>query len=220
MGLAHQLELALQDHKKVLVKAKKLKSRHPTLKLKVMKKITFLGLLCMLLLESTLMAQVENRRGGFNQGFNANDPIVFVERGIEFYVFLDGTFDFNTRPFDSQGGVFFRRGQANNGTNFGNYGVVINTDSFGRIRRVGNVFINYDRFDRVSRVGSVFMNYNRIGLLSRVGGLAINYNRAGHLVGFVGHVNGQQFVRQHTYYGSTAGIVNGPSSGLFFRPTE
>ena len=26
------------------------------------------------------------------------DPIVFTERGVEFFVFADGQFDFNTRP--------------------------------------------------------------------------------------------------------------------------
>ena len=182
-----------------------------------MKKITFLGILSMLLLESTLMAQVNDRRGGWNQAFQAHDPLVFLERGIEFYVFLDGTFDFNTRPFDSQGGVFFRRGQNTNGTDFGNYGVVITTDTFGRIRRVGNVFINYDRLNRVSRVGSVFMSYNRAGLLSRVGGMIINYNRAGQVVGIVGQVNAPFGYGYHTYYGPTAGIVNSGSSGIFYR---
>ena len=29
---------------------------------------------------------------------NFDEPISFVERGIEFYVFANGEFDFNTRP--------------------------------------------------------------------------------------------------------------------------
>ena len=34
---------------------------------------------------------------------NFDEPISFVERGVEFFVFLNGDFDFNTRPEDSQG---------------------------------------------------------------------------------------------------------------------
>lgn len=180
-----------------------------------MKKITLLGLLGMFLIGNTMMAQLDHRRGGFN----FDDPIVFVERGIEFYVFLDGTFDFNTRPFDSQGGVFFRRGQQINGTNFGNYGVVISTDSFGRIRSVGNVFINYDRFNRVTRIGTVFLGYNRHSL-NRVGGMIIHYNRRGQIVSMFGRVNRGATVNTNTYYGPSRGIVSGGASGIYYRQTE
>jgi hypothetical protein len=30
--------------------------------------------------------------------FRNAEPIVFMERGVEFFVFADGQFDFNTRP--------------------------------------------------------------------------------------------------------------------------
>ncbi|WP_415060069.1 hypothetical protein [Flavobacterium sp.] len=133
------------------------------------------------------------------------EPIVFMERGIEFFVFLNGDFDFNTRPNDSHGGIFYRRGGTRGTTAVAvNYGVRIEHDSFGRVRRVGNTFINYDSRNRVSRIGSIFMNYNRFGL-SRIGGMEIVYNRRGMIVDTIGHVNGWRGNHGYahtTYYGN------------------
>src|SRR5699024_6396667 len=70
-----------------------------------------------------------------------------------------------------------------------NYGVKIEHDNMGRVRRVGNVFVNYDAYGRIMRVGSVYMAYNRYAL-DRVGGLQIIYNRRGQIVDMVGAVNG------------------------------
>ena len=125
--------------------------------------------------------------------FNDAEPISFLERGIVFYVFPDGQFDFSTQP--SQGDYFFRSGRRGSNINRGpaanNFGGVrIQRDNFGNIRRVGNVFINYDFNNRISRIGSVFMQYNRFAL-SQVGGLRIIYNRFGQIVDFVGSVNGE-----------------------------
>jgi hypothetical protein len=131
--------------------------------------------------------------------FRNADPIVFTERGIEFFIFPDGQFDFNTRPSTgSTGGMYYKAGKKNgmNKTygapaNYrnGNYGVKVEHDNMGRVRRIGNVMINYDSNDRVKRVGSVYMTYNRYAL-ERVGGLEIIYNRRGQIVDIVGAVKG------------------------------
>jgi hypothetical protein len=129
--------------------------------------------------------------------FRNDDPIVFVERGIEFYVFPDGQLDFNTRPTTSSGMYYKskdRKGMnrtygAPNDNRNGNYGVKVGHDSQGRVRQVGNVFLNYDVNDRVKRIGSVYMTYNRYAL-ERVGGLEIIYNRRGQIVDIVGSVKG------------------------------
>ena len=124
------------------------------------------------------------------------EPIVFIERGVEFYVFADGQFDFNTRP--SEGDLYYKNGRRNVNKNFGapsirgNYGVKIEHDNFGRIRRVGNVFVNYDQNDRIKRIGSVYMSYNRFAL-SQVGGLEIIYNHRGQIIDFVGSVKDNYF---------------------------
>lgn len=131
------------------------------------------------------------------------EPIMFMERGIAFYVFPNGELDFNTQPASS-GTVVYRDGRRGvvNTTygapgrrsevryynNPGNYGVRIEHDNFGRVRRVGNVFINYDSANRVKRVGSVYMSYNSFAL-SQVGGLRIFYNRRGQIIDISGYVN-------------------------------
>jgi len=128
--------------------------------------------------------------------FRNADPIVFTERGIEFYIFADGQLDFNTRPSNSE--MHYREGRRSfENRSFGkhenyqdrNYGVKVERDNMGRVRRVGNVFVNYDAYGRIKRVGSVYMAYNRYAL-DRVGGLQIIYNRRGQIVDMVGAVNG------------------------------
>jgi hypothetical protein len=128
--------------------------------------------------------------------FSFEEPIAFTERGIEFFVFPNGEFDFNTRPNDSDGAYHFksagRRVTIEINRRPTNYGVRIEHDAFGRVRRVGNTFINYDYNDRVSRIGSVFMRYNRFAL-SQVGGLQIIYNRRGQIVDMFGSVKGRNY---------------------------
>ena len=135
--------------------------------------------------------------------YRYTQPILFVERGVEFLIFPDGSFDFNTdfSP-NSQGDVYYRRsrrGSVNrtfgapgtvyrHRTTFGNRGVLVTHDSYGRVRRIGNIFLNYDRQGRIKRIGTVYMRYRR-GLLKQVGGLHIQYNRHGDLIGTNGFVN-------------------------------
>lgn len=127
--------------------------------------------------------------------FRKADPIVFTERGVEFFIFPDGQFDFNTRP--STGDMYYKHGRRTSALNktYGapanvqnrNYGVKVEHDFAGKVRRIGNVMINYDANDRVKRVGSVYMTYNRYAL-ERVGGLQIIYNRRGQIVDIFGTV--------------------------------
>lgn len=134
------------------------------------------------------------------------EPIVFIERGVEFLIFPDGSFDFNTEISNNASSIYYRRNTRRSSINTtygvpstGNRvhysaprprGVVITHDANGKVRRIGNVFINYDRIGRIKRAGSVYMSYQRgNGLLRQVGGLRINYNRWGQLVHTSGIVN-------------------------------
>jgi len=138
--------------------------------------------------------------------FNQEEPIAFFEKGIEFFVFPNGEFDFNTRPQDSQGDYYYKTvttsRTATSERRTQNYGVRIEHDSFGRIRRVGNTFINYDNRDRVSRIGSVFMRYNRWAII-QIGGMQLVYNRRGELIDTIGTVkmssNGYCYTYQNQY---------------------
>lgn len=161
-----------------------------------MKKITLL--VASIFLMGGIVANAADRNDRRSPvDFRNADPIVFVERGVEFYIFADGQFDFNTRP--SNGEMYHKSGRRTSAVNrtYGrnanvqnrNYGVKVEHDNRGRVRRVGNVMINYDANDRVKRVGSVYMAYNRYAL-DRVGNLQIIYNRRGQIVDIVGAVKG------------------------------
>lgn len=177
-----------------------------------MKKITLL-VASILLFGSVAKASELNFTDGVERTrFDLNEPISFTERGIEFFVFANGEFDFNTRPNDSEGDYHFRsagkRTAKVNNRGPINYGVLIEHDSFGRVRRVGNTFINYDSRDRVSRIGTVYMRYNRYAL-TQVGGLQIIYNRRGEIVDMIGRVKRNSgFTFNNNYTASTYGNNN------------
>ncbi|MEM9680982.1 MAG: hypothetical protein AAF901_11725, partial [Bacteroidota bacterium] len=134
--------------------------------------------------------------------YDYSQPILFVERGVEFLIFADGSFDFNTELGNpNNGDYYYKRSSASrnlaNGTfgapgsaryHHGGRGVLVTHDRLGRVRRIGNVFINYDRQGRIKRAGTVYMTYRR-GLLRQVSGLHIQYNRRGQIVGTQGFVN-------------------------------
>ena len=156
-----------------------------------MKKIT------LLVASILLVGNVGNAQGLIKHSgedrmkFSFDEPISFTERGIEFFVFTNGEFDFNTRPEDSEGDYYYKTAgkRGNNQARPMNYGTRIEHDSFGRVRRIGNTFINYDNRDRISRIGSVYMKYNRTAL-AQIGGMQIKYNHRGEIVDTIGNIKG------------------------------
>jgi hypothetical protein len=180
----------------------------------IMKKITLLVASVLLLgnfAKASEIIKIADER--FVTRFSFDEPISFTERGIEFFVFPNGDFDFNTRPDDSHGGYQYKQaGKRTSDVNRGNnapvnYGVLVEHDSFGRVRRVGNTFINYDSRDRVSRIGTVYMRYNRFAL-TQIGGLQIVYNRRGEIVDMFGQVKGRRSGFTNSYYGSNEGYAH------------
>ena len=161
-----------------------------------MKKITFIIAAFILSFCTSYASEINFSRANFKSEnrFDHNEPIQFSERGIDFFVFPNGEFDFNTRPGDSNGNFYMKtagRRSFEININFENFGVRIERDNFGRIRRIGNTFINYDFQDRVSRIGSVFLRYNRFALI-QIGGLQLVYNQFGELVDTFGSVFSRQ----------------------------
>lgn len=160
----------------------------------IMKKITLLVASILLVGSAAKASEIITNSGEENRTrYSFDQPISFTERGIEFFVFPNGEFDFNTRQEDSQGDYFYKaagkRGASTLERRATNYGTKIEFDSFGRVRRVGNTFINYDSRDRVNRIGTVYMKYNRTAL-TRIGGMRIVYNRRGEIVDTVGRIKG------------------------------
>ena len=117
-------------------------------------------LLGMLIMVSSVEAnnghKLTNRIG---VNYSYDNAVNFVERGVEFFVFTNGEFDFDTR--------------------YRNIRIPIRRDFRGRIQRVGSVFINYDYFGNVTRIGNISMRYYR-GQLINVGNLRIQYDRWGY----------------------------------------
>lgn len=171
------------------------------LKLNVMRKIIVLLALLLGVFAFANAKEVNNNRLTNNwetTRFRHMQPLKFVERGVEFFVFPNGEFDFNTHPR-------YRRSRRNNvhfnisygtprsyhSSYYGSYNsgrsVRIEHDHLGRVRRIGNVFINYDRFGRIKRAGSIYMNY-RHNLLSNIGGLHIYYNRHHRIIRTTGYI--------------------------------
>ena len=136
---------------------------------------TGIFLIVTLILTTTIKA---NTHKILNSSFNVdkkryfNNTITFIEKGIEFHVFLNGDFDFNTH-FGNNSYADYRSRRTRI-----NKGIRVERDYNGRIRRVGNVFVNYNIRGYVTRIGAVFMRYSA-GNLVKVGGLRIHYNRWG-----------------------------------------
>ena len=98
--------------------------------------------------------------------YSYNNAINFFEGGIEFYVFINGDFDFYS--------------------NHTNRRIRIDRDFQGRIRRIGNVGLRYDFRGNVTRIGNIHINYFR-NRLSNVGNLQVQYDRWGQPI-FYGNV--------------------------------
>ena len=173
-----------------------------------MKKITLLVVASFILVGSMAYAS-ENPvfsdntdRRGYYIDYRDAEPIIFKERGIEFMLFPNGEFDFNTRPA-VRPRVNGTSG-APRGMDYGTSerGIRVEHDNFGRVRRVGNVYINYDAYGRVKRIGTIYMSYNSFAV-TKVGNMRIVYDRRGRIVdvfGFINHANGGYFYNPGTNY--------------------
>ena len=127
-------------------------------------------------------------------------PIVFVERGVEFSVFPDGSFDFDVLHETYYNGSNSRRTAVNASYATRNLHVqytsgrynrpMVIKDRFGNITRIGNTPIYYDCMGDVTQIGSVDIDYRRGNkTVSRVGGLRVNYNHWGQIIYTSGSVN-------------------------------
>ena len=178
----------------------------------IMKRVllVFASLLIGLTTASATEQHIQNSKTDFDKTkkYPYAQPIMFVERGIEFLIFPDGSFDFNTNINDGfYDDTYYRSISRRSNVNttrrgpnssikytsnrYSNRGVSISRDRDGKVRRIGNVYVNYDRYGRITRTGSIFMSYNRgkHSNLSRVGGLRVDYNRWGEIVNTHGKVN-------------------------------
>ena len=98
-----------------------------------------------------------------------DEAVSFIERGVQFHVFLNGDFEFDT-PNRQYYKYNNRRYQQNN--------IRIDRDYKGRIKRIGSNYIRYDYKGNVTRIGNIRIYYRR-GFVRKVGDLKVSYNNWG-----------------------------------------
>jgi len=166
-----------------------------------MKRVVLL-VLGMFMMVSSTEATNGNNLANENYRFYAyTNAVNFIERGIEFYVFPNGEFDFYPLYFNGrhQGFLDIRR-------NFN-----------GQIRSIENVRIRYDFFGNVTRIGDIFLRYRR-GRLVSVGNLNVRYNRWGEPI-FNGAVRNQFFVDNGVRFNLNIGVIYNYNDRFFSRNT-
>lgn len=98
-----------------------------------------------------------------------DEAVSFIERGVQFHVFLNGDFEFDS-PNRNYYKYNNRRYRQNN--------IRIDRDYQGRIKRVGSNYIRYDYKGNVTRIGNIKIYYRR-GFVRKVGALKVSYNNWG-----------------------------------------
>lgn len=125
--------------------------------------------------------------------YSYTNAINFSEQGIDFFVFINGDFDFDINY---------------------NRNIRINRDFRGRIKTIGNVSVRYDLRGNVTRIGDIYINYFR-NRITRVGDLRVSYDRWG-TPKFYGNIRNYYFdngIRFNVRYGDVCNF-NDP---FFFR---
>ena len=97
-----------------------------------------------------------------------DEAVTFIERGVQFHVFLNGDFEFDNP----------NRNRDYNNRRYSRNNIRIDRDYEGKIKRVGRNYIRYDYKGNVTRIGNIRIYYRR-GLIKRVGNLKVSYNSWG-----------------------------------------
>lgn len=135
---------------------------------------------------------------GITNRYRPVQPIRFVERGVVFFVYPDGTFDYESsrtlytpnrrRSVSATWNSPGVHVSYNSGSRYNRRGVRVTRDWHGNIVTVGNVSVDYTRYGKVRRIGRVYMDYHK-GRLKRVGGLRLHYGKRGHMTRITGSIN-------------------------------
>ena len=141
--------------------------------------LLLLGMLMMVsTAEATDRVKTKSKKD-YNNRYSAKS-IQFMEKGIKFFVYPNGDFDFNTNTRSRYTSQYVYRNGRRYKSRVPHRKVRISRDYYGRVKSVGNTYINYNRFGKISRVGSIFIDYNH-RRMTRVGGLKIKYDRYGNV---------------------------------------
>jgi hypothetical protein len=133
------------------------------------------------------------------------NAVNFIERGVEFFIFTNGEFDFNINNnyYDYNG----QRNRVQHRT--------ISRDYSGRIISIGNSFVNYDWRGNVTRIGNISMRYYS-GRLTHVGNLNVRYDRGG-FPNFYGYVSNNYHYDNGLRVNLNIGTVCAYNDTYFYR---
>ena len=155
-----------------------------------------LFIMTMIVMVSTVEAKViDNKRDKLNTKHAINaQPIVFVEKGVEFSVLPNGKFKF--AKINSKKSIRSKYLNLKNNRN-----LRVLRDYKGRISKVGNVTIFYSRNNKVTRIGSVDFTYKH-GTLKKVGNLYILHRPNGKFkyIGKVKKYNKRYMLKRPTIW--------------------
>lgn len=151
-----------------------------------MKKLLLFFASCFLIHTATNAATTNNRHN--------EDPFVFLENGIEYAVYKEGGFDFNTIPQTNRIHINTSRVHINFNSGY-NTSPFVQKNRYGDIVRIENTPICYTYDGKVSRIGNINIRYNRYGYVSSIGHLNINYTNHYNNYSCSGYIN----TRNHYY---------------------
>ena len=119
----------------------------------------------------------------WSNNFNhRNDYIYFQEKNVSFYLYPNGTFDFEvhhyerpteTRVFASISTPYLQINYRGGGRDYYSKPYV-SYDRYGKLRQVGDVYIDYDSYGNVTYIGNVQIHYYN-GYVSSIGHPRANY---------------------------------------------
>ncbi len=154
---------------------------------------------------------------GYNDRYLSSQSVSFIEAGVLYEVFLDGSFTYalpNTAQFKTRS----QRNRSTNGqVNTGRRVQYTNSrrvlpgrifiDRFGVLHSVGRTAIIYKPNGKVRRIGNVALRYQR-GRLIQAGNMSIFYGRRGRVSQTLGNINRRNLtigvcgVTPANYYGN------------------
>lgn len=137
-----------------------------------------------------------------------DNAVTFIERGVQFHVFVNGDFEFNS-PYRNN------RYYDYNGERFTNRNLRVFRDYKGRITKIGSNRIRYDYRGNVTRIGNIRLYY-RNGLLRRVGDLKISYNSWNEPY-FYGDVNNYDYYDSNVRFSINIGPIFNYNDRFFYR---
>jgi len=135
---------------------------------------------------------------GKKHRYDKSQYIDFVENGVRYMVYTDGTFDFTiinpahlyNRGRQNQNVIYYSSapGSVYNYNKRRRFRSAIRTDRYGTIISIGSTLITYKRNGKVKSIGIVPLRYHR-GTLVQVGNMEIFYNRNGRIRNTIGNIN-------------------------------